>query len=69
MNKVWKIILVSLITLAIGFLSFYITMPAINVQSEGFWGFLLFLVVVWCFFFGIFMLGGLVKEKKFNKAK
>ena len=67
MNKVWKIILVSLITLAIGFLSFYITMPAINVQSEGFWGFLLFLVVVWCFFFGIFMLGGLVKEKKFNK--
>lgn len=42
-----KKLLSILITIIIGFIAFYITLPAINVHSLGFWFFLIFLFVVY----------------------
>ncbi len=46
MKKGKRIILSTIITLLIAFVAFYITLPPLNVQSEAFWGFLCFIVVV-----------------------
>lgn len=46
MKKGKRIVLSAIITLLIAFIAFYITLPPLNVQSETFWGFLCFVVVV-----------------------
>jgi len=71
-----KIILPSIITLLLGAVNYYITLPALNVKSASFWGFLFFLVIVW--FFSRVLLAGAIKifsvlkgetKTQFNKEK
>ncbi len=42
-----KIVLPSLITIILGAVNYYLTLPALHVKSASFWGFLFFLIVVW----------------------
>ncbi|MBE6597011.1 MAG: hypothetical protein E7641_04995 [Ruminococcaceae bacterium] len=42
-----RIILASAVTLLVGAVGFYFTLPAINPRSEGFWGALFVLCVIW----------------------
>lgn len=43
-----------LITLIIGFIVYYFTLPAININSFGFWVFLVFLIFTYNIISGIF---------------
>ncbi len=46
-----------LITLVVGFIMFYLFLPAINIHSLGFWVYLIFLIFIYAFsFFSIFSL-------------
>lgn len=71
-----KIILPSIITLLLGAVNYYITLPALNVKSASFWGFLFFLVIVWVL--SRVLLAGAIKifsvlkgetKTQFNKEK
>lgn len=48
-----RIIISALITLAIGSIGYYISLPPIHIKSSEFWGFLIFVTVIFlvCFFF------------------
>ncbi len=48
-----RIIISALITLAIGGIGYYISLPPIHIKSSEFWGFLIFVTVIFlvCFFF------------------
>ena len=45
-KKAVKIAIITVILLAVAFLYYYIALPAINIHSKGFWGFLIFMLVV-----------------------
>lgn len=71
-----KIILPSIITLLLGAVNYYITLPALNFKSASFWGFLFFLVIVWVL--SRVLLAGAIKvfsvlkgetKTQFNKEK
>ena len=71
-----KIILPSIITLLLGAVNYYITLPALNIKSVSFWGFLFFLVIVWVL--SRVLLAGAIKifsvlkgetKTQFNKEK
>ncbi len=70
MNKTKKILISLLITLVIGFVAFYVTLPALNLQSQEFWVFLLSLIII----FGVSCLllslkDGKGENKSFYNAK
>lgn len=59
-----RICISSLITLIIGGLAYYISLPPIHIKSSEFWGFLIFLTVV---FFVPFKFTGILKSFKNNR--
>lgn len=56
MKKCLKIGIPVLMGLVIGFIYYYINLPAINIHSKGFWGFLLFLALVITAAAGLFVM-------------
>ncbi len=59
----------SIITLIVAFVLYYISLPALNWRSGGFWAFVIFLAVVWyvCHLITSFNMGAVaVKVKNFN---
>ena len=54
MKKPIKITLSALLSLAVGFVWFYATLPAINLRAASFWVTLAILVAVFCFAYWIF---------------
>lgn len=58
-----KYILPLIITLCLGAINFYITLPALNIKDEAFWGFILFLVIVYVV--SMLILKGTIKIKDY----
>lgn len=46
MKNLLKYILITVTTLFIGFIYYYITLPAINIHSKGFWQFIILLMII-----------------------
>ena len=63
-KKSVRIIVSAILTLIFVALSFYVTLPAINPQSEGFWMFLLYGIA---FYIGAYVLFSFLGERKTNK--
>ena len=63
-RKSVRIIVSAILTLIFVALSFYVTLPAINPQSEGFWMFLLYGIA---FYIGAYVLFSFLGERKTNK--
>ena len=66
MNKTVKIILSTVISLVVGFVWFYFTLPAINLRAASFWGLLAVMGIV--FFISYMLMGGLSSFKSFAQA-
>ena len=64
-----KIVFKFLITLIIGFIVYYFTLPAININNIGFWMFLIFLIFVYNLISGVFGIKDLFKEKHIFNSK
>ena len=63
-KKSVRIIVSAILTLIFVALSFYVTLPAINPQSEGFW---IFLIEGITFYIGAYVLFSFLSERKTNK--
>ena len=63
-KKSVRIIVSAILTLIFVALSFYVTLPAINPQSEGFW---IFLIEGITFYIGAYVLFSFLSERKSNK--
>ena len=62
-----KIILPSIITLVLGAINYYLTLPALHIKSASFWGFIFFLIIVWLI--SRFVLAGAVKLASIIKGE
>jgi len=70
-NKVARIVILSLVALLVAFLVYYVTLPAFNVHSTGFWIYLFFLFVLAGGVVGVFDLSNLLsmQSQKFSFPK
>ena len=64
-----RITLSVLVTLVLGALGFYIAVPAIHIKSSQFWGFLLYLAIVFFVSFFFSSIFGALRKGKGNKPK
>ena len=62
-----KYILPLIIALVLGAANFYVTLPAINIKSAGFWSWIIFMVVVYIVAMLIFK--GVIKIKSIINGK
>ena len=67
MKKTTRIVLASLVTLVIGFLAFYFSLPALNVYSTGFWAFALTMILIWGGAYVLLGLKGAINAPKAGK--
>ncbi len=68
-NKVTKLIVFLLVAAVISFAAYYVTLPAVNVHSTGFWFYLLFVLIVFGTALGIFNLSALESLKSGTFAR
>ncbi len=63
MKKIVKNLIIAVVLLLIAYLAYYITLPAVNIHSPGFWFFVLGLLILTCF---VSVITILVKDKNAN---